>query len=459
MKNPLCVLACCLLAGGAAGAEPAPPDICSTRYVAVDAAHQAAAMKVPIDEAVATLDNSHLALPSPSLAGGTVTYLAVAPNFVEDLDKICVLGYFELARGAHKVAIPLVVDHLETIKSAHPNDETQAISTARIYFRVPRVDAFRGAGDVRESWKFWAGHQPLTLRIAAFAYGDGRRGTAYFGRDLKITVSAKRPSIVAAALFAAAFYLVAAATTRAGAGGAGWRGAANRLLPWYITGSSGQASLSQLQMLLFTLIVSTLLFYQWLRTGLLQQLSTDLLYLIGISTAGAAASQVTASIKAELDPPIYQYAQRLGWFTAPLAGAHRQARAAELLMTGERFDIYKFQMLAFTFVVAAYVIASGADELGDIQISSTLLALMGMSQGAYVGGRAASDTLTPLQDQLRGMQDLQERYRDSADPELREQLRRRFREAAVQASAMFGAIFSRAIPDELLDMPADAGEQ
>jgi hypothetical protein len=35
---------------------------------------------------------------------------------------------------------------------------------------------------------------------------------------------------------------------------------------------------------------------------------------------------------------------------------------------------------------------------------------MGMSQGAYVGGRAAADQLSPLQDQLRGMQNLQQRY-------------------------------------------------
>jgi hypothetical protein len=207
----------------------------------------------------------------------------------------------------------------------------------------------------------------------------------------------------------------------------------------------------------FTLIVATLLFYQWLRTGLLQELSTDLLYLIGISTAGTAASQAAIAIRKDLDPAIYQYVQRLGWFTAPIAEMHGKGRPSGLLLTNKRFDIYKFQMLVFTFVIAAYVIASGANELGNIQISATLLTLMGMSQGAYVGGRAAADQLTPLQDQLRGMQSLQRRYRANADPRVAEELRRQFRLAAAQAGVMFGAMFGRVLPASMLDMPSDAG--
>jgi len=162
------------------------------------------------------------------------------------------------------------------------------------------------------------------------------------------------------------------------------------------------------------------------------------------------------AIRKNLEPAIYQYVQQLGWFTAPIADAQSRGRPSGLLLTNKRFDIYKFQMLVFTCVIAAYVIASGADELGNVQISATLLTLMGMSQGAYVGGRAAADLLTPLQDQLRGMQALQQRYTAAADARVRDELRAQFRQAAAQAGTMFETMFGRVLPPVMLDLPPDA---
>ena len=479
MKPLACTLAAMLacLTIAASAAESLPDAACTAR-AGEDAAARMAGIRAPVAAAIAGLDNAKVTLASPSLASGAVTYVGIAPNFAEQLDKVCVLGYFELVRNREALTLPLVVDSVEVVKGVNPHDDGQGQgqvqASTRIYFRVPRIEDFGSAQDRRPLWKFWDRDQSLHLKIAAFAYADGARGRLYFGRDLPVTVSHKGASSVAALLFAGFFYLVAGAAMvpaaraslaaerrdhpdqRGKAGRWRWRGGWRRLLPWNITGANGQASLSQLQMLVFTLIVSTLLFYQWLRTGLLQELSTDLLYLIGISTAGTAASQVATAIRKNLDPATYQYAQRLGWFTAPIAEAEGKGRPSGLLLTNKRFDIYKFQMLVFTCVIAAYVIASGANELGNIQISATLLTLMGMSQGAYVGGRAAVDQLTPLQDQLRGMQALQQRYRASTDPRVSEELRRQFRLAATQAGAMFGTMFGRVLPPWMLEMPPDA---
>jgi hypothetical protein len=456
----IALLAWMLAAGVAQGADSVPDAACTGRPGAAPAA-QLAAIRGPVAAAIAMLDNAKVTLPAPSLASGAVTYLNIAPNFAEQLDKVCVLGYFELTRRRATLALPLVVESVEVVRNSHPADGGQAQSSTRVYFQVPDIDAFGDADGRPAFWRFWDRDRSLHLKIAAFAYADGVRGQLYFGRDLPIQVSSKAASIVAALLFAVFFYLVAGAAIRPGARPPGvprrgWRGRGRRLLPWNITGANGQASLAQLQMLLFTLIVATLLFYQWLRTGLLQDLSTDLLYLIGISTAGTAASQVATAIRKQLDPPIYAYVQQLGWFTAPIAENQGKGRPSGLLLSHGRFDIYKFQMLVFTCVIAAYVIASGANELGNIQISATLLTLMGMSQGAYVGGRAAVDQVTPLQDQLRGMQVLQERYRASADPHVQDELRRQFRVAAGQAGAMFGAMFGRVLPPWMLEMPIDA---
>lgn len=459
MKALLCMLACALAFDGAQAADALPGAGCTARLAADPAAHLAS-IRAPVAAAIATLDNARVTLPSPSLASGAMGYLAIAPNFAAQLDRVCVLGYFELRRHGAALAVPLAVESIEVVKTVNPHDDSQAQLTTRVYFQVPGVDAFETGPARTPFWKFWDREQGLHLKIAAFAYADGVRGHVYFGRDVPITVSSKGASIVAAVLFAVFFYLVAGAAIVPGprvpgASRRGWRAATRRLLPWNITGTNGQASLSQLQMLLFTLIVATLLFYQWLRTGLLQELSTDLLYLIGISTAGTAASQAALAIRKHLDPDIYQYVQQLGWFTAPLADTQGKGRPSGLLLTNQRFDIYKFQMLVFTCVIAAYVIASGANELGNIQISATLLTLMGMSQGAYVGGRAAVDVLTPLQDQLRGMQVLQQRYLAATDPLVAGELRHQFRLAATQAGAMFGTMFGRALPSCMLNLPVD----
>ncbi|MCS0580465.1 hypothetical protein NX784_02575 [Massilia pinisoli] len=459
MRHLLCMLACLLAIGGARAADGIVDAACAARD-GDDPAAQLAAVRGPIAVAIGTLDNARVTLPSPSLASGTVTYLDISPSIAQQLDKVCVLGYFELARGGAALTVPLVVESVQTVKDDDPHDGGAIQPSTRVYFRVPAIDDFgRGLGR-QPFWKFWERDAALHLKVAAFAYADGVRGHVYFGRDLPVTVSSKGASAVAALLFAAFFYGVAGAAIGpvARAPDAGRRGRARwrRLLPWNITGSNGQASLSQLQMLLFTLIVATLLFYQWLRTGLLQDLSTDLLYLIGISTAGTAATQAATAIRKNLEPAIYQYVQQLGWFTAPIADAQSRGRPSGLLLTNKRFDIYKFQMLVFTCVIAAYVIASGADELGNVQISATLLTLMGMSQGAYVGGRAAADLLTPLQDQLRGMQALQQRYAAAADAQVREELRGQFRQAAAQAGAMFETMFGRVLPPAMLDLPPDA---
>jgi hypothetical protein len=127
---------------------------------------------------------------------------------------------------------------------------------------------------------------------------------------------------------------------------------------------------------------------------------------------------------------------------------------AQLLLTNNRFDISKFQMLLFTAVIAAYVIVRGSHSLGNISISTTMLTLMGVSHGAYMGGRATSDTLTSLQDTLLAMQVLQGQYHapDVSDQQ-RTVLAARFKDAAKLAAELFTPIFCREVPDALLEMP------
>lgn len=460
MKTSILLLACAL-AGAAAMAEaPGPgngraPDAAPASAICPGFADLAppegplARVQGRIDDAIRELDHARLELPSPVLATGKLTHLGITVTLPEPLERVRVLGYFEL-HGNAACLIPLTVNHIETIDQ---NAGKPGAELTRIHFRVPEIDRFTSSLAV---------YQRLTLRIAAFDYEDHALGHIHFGRSITLHTSNKSASVGAALLFAFGFYLltaqaVAAATgAGSGPGPSGWRAALRRLAPWNLVGDGAQTALAQLQMLMFTLIVATLLFYQWMRTGLLHDLSSDLLYLIGISTLGAAGSQMGNAMKKGLDPAMYRYAQRLDWFTAPLAQASRRTAPAGLLTTNKRLDIYKFQMLVFSVVIAAYVIEAGADELDKLHISATLLTLMGISQGAYVGGNVTSDSMTVLQDQLRGMHKLQERYRNSSDTAVRGELRRRFRIAAGRAAAPFGVLFGRAIPDYLLELPIDA---
>jgi hypothetical protein len=440
-----------------------PPDFCSPAVTKnLSDEQEVSLIRDTVTLAVETLDNAKLVFSTPILIPKQLNYVTVTPAFPDNQKNLCVLGYFERKQDGKTSTAPLDVDHIEEVKIPNPKEPGQFIVASRIFFVGPTQHNLSLRDNFFQFWNLWSGPSDIHLVISAFEYKDGQLGKPHFGRNVEIQMSHEHASLTAALLFALLCYISAAITIgyRAGAKEetfpstmSGLRIFLKKLSPWYVVGSTGQASLSQLQMLLFTLIVATLLFYQWIRTGVLQDLSTDLLYLIGISTAGAGGSQITKSLKKTLDKDIYEYLQRLGWFTAPLSSAHTGAHPSELLLTDNRFDIYKFQMFVFTVVVAAYVISAGSSQLGNIQISTTLLTLMGMSQGAYLGGKATADIITPLQDQLRGMQLIQKTFDDAAaNPVLQQQMLQRFQSTALMAADMFRTIFYREVPPEMLSM-------
>jgi hypothetical protein len=233
-------------------------------------------MRADIDQAIITLDNAKIAFSSPTLASGEINYISITPNFSDKIDSLCILGFFQIGEDALNQTEPIQIDHIENFKDPAA-DNAAAPTSTRIYFRAPLLTDFDVANkDVL--WKFWARHQPVELRFAAFQYEDGKKTKTYFGHRTLVSISHTRASMMSALLFAMGAYVLAAlsVTRRTQAKLeksksllSGFRIFMKRLTPWYVIGTSGQASLSQLQMFAFTIIVSTLLFYQWMRTGLL----------------------------------------------------------------------------------------------------------------------------------------------------------------------------------------------
>ena len=160
-------------------------------------------------------------------------------------------------------------------------------------------------------------------------------------------------------------------------------------------GVHARASLSNLQLLFFTLTVLWVVvaFLTW--TGELAGLSGDVVMLLGIGAAGTAGGKVAAVAKGRLDFENWAWLVRKRWIKESIHRGpnNRKPEFGDLLRTGGDFDISKFQLFAFSLVVGAalvYFAAHGADvtDFAEFEIPGAYLSLIGLSQAAYIGGKA-----------------------------------------------------------------------
>jgi hypothetical protein len=164
--------------------------------------------------------------------------------------------------------------------------------------------------------------------------------------------------------------------------------------PVYLTSDrSDRASLSQLQIYCFTLIVFGLLTYGLLRIALLSEISGDVLQLLGISAAGAAGANVAEQMKKRLSYDNWAWLRNHGWLTAYESGVGQpadtsRARWGDLLKTNGDFDVYSFQLAVFSLVVAYALLTADIEHLATFTIPANLKALLGLSNVVYIGGKA-----------------------------------------------------------------------
>ncbi len=174
-------------------------------------------------------------------------------------------------------------------------------------------------------------------------------------------------------------------------------------------GVTGRASLSSLQIFWFSLVVLGVSSYVLARTGQLGDLSTDVLMLLGIGTAGSAAGKVTAKVRKRLSWDNYVFLKKMG-----LEFESKQPTQAYDLVSDAagQFDVYKFQMLAFSLLVGIALILTGAGGLGDFTIPEAFLGILGLSQVVYVGGKAiAPPTMGDFDAQLGELRALEQKVR------------------------------------------------
>ena len=166
-------------------------------------------------------------------------------------------------------------------------------------------------------------------------------------------------------------------------------------LPWFryldpvllTAGSNGKGDLAKLQILFFSMIVAGLVGYIVSRTGILSNLSSTVLLLLGIAGIGSAAAKATDVSRSRLDFDNWAWFIRKGWLPEGGLAAVNDARWRDLVTTDGEFDVYHFQNLIFSLVVGGALLVVGLRDLATFSIPDTLLGVLGLSQVVYVGGK------------------------------------------------------------------------
>jgi hypothetical protein len=152
-----------------------------------------------------------------------------------------------------------------------------------------------------------------------------------------------------------------------------------------------EVSLSLFQLFIFTIAVVLTVAYYFGRTGQLSDLSEDVLLLLGISAAGAVAGAWGDGMKNRLSWGNWRWLDRHGAFQE--VDEHLDLRLSQLVTTRGEFNLYRFQALLFTMLVAPTFVIAAAYTLGSAEIPPGILAVLGLSQVTYLVGKFA-DTPT-----------------------------------------------------------------
>lgn len=162
-----------------------------------------------------------------------------------------------------------------------------------------------------------------------------------------------------------------------------------------VAGTNRKVSLSSAQTFFFTLIVLWLvIFWVWKEQGVLVPLNTSILALLGIAVIGAGTGKISDTTRSRPAPENLTWAVKKEWIKQDFTQTKSDHKPvlADLITTNGEFDIARFQAVGFSLAVGFALLYNGitaetAEVFSQFTISETYLALIGISQGAYVGGK------------------------------------------------------------------------
>ena len=177
------------------------------------------------------------------------------------------------------------------------------------------------------------------------------------------------------------------------------------------SGPDLRGSMSRLQVLYFTVIVSGLLLFILLRVGLLSDLSQQVLLLLGVSAFGAAATKVTENNKERIDFEKWAWLVKKRWLPPNGPASLTVAKWSDILTGNDGFDVYHFQMLVFSLVVGVGLLKVGYANLATFALPQSLVALLGLSQVVYVAGKIVDQPgVHDLNDALKKLMDAEDAF-------------------------------------------------
>ncbi|MBK3665060.1 hypothetical protein JJE66_27990 [Bradyrhizobium diazoefficiens] len=186
--------------------------------------------------------------------------------------------------------------------------------------------------------------------------------------------------------------------------------------PIRITASSdNRGSLSAFQVFFFTMLVFAMLAFVLLRIGILSDLSTTVLELLGISGIGAAAAKGADSAKTAIDPANEAWLRGKGWYDGPSVRAATAPSFYDLISSDGVFDVYRFQSLLFTAAVGAALFIGGVSQLSSFSVPANILGILGLSQVVYIAGKlVAPGTASQLNAVLTDLRTAEAEFRAAA---------------------------------------------
>ena len=183
--------------------------------------------------------------------------------------------------------------------------------------------------------------------------------------------------------------------------------------------SFGRGSLSTFQILFFTVIVYWIALYVTLSEGSLPKFSESIAMLLGITAVGSAGAKVADVQKGRLGFENWAWLKAKTWIVKDISrnDPNREARWGDLLMTDQGFGVERFQALIFTLVIGLYLLVisvTRSASLGTADVPPFYLALMGISQAVYVGGKMTGPpAVADLDRKLTQLRTLEKNFMDA----------------------------------------------
>ena len=143
----------------------------------------------------------------------------------------------------------------------------------------------------------------------------------------------------------------------------------------------GTYSISLSQILMWTYITIFGVVYVFWLSGEVLEITDQMLVLLGIGGGTAVASKVNALSRSHEIPDIY-----LG-----LVECNRIPRLSDLISSGGRPNIFKFQILAFSLITGIIAVLELLKTSAFPEIPDTFITLMGVSSGVYLGNEVIAE--------------------------------------------------------------------